>query len=151
MQEFFDPSPDFTFSADWQAPQADPQPQHRQPTSEMERFWGVVGNWGELGLYFGLGLSASLIVRAIPVLQPSAIILVPAVGVGLVALSFAAPPENRVRYQVLLVAIAAAIIGGNWDGWIAWIVANAWKIGATLSLIGISIYFVPTAGGKKNV
>lgn len=142
---------DFTFSTDWQPPQADPQPTTPQPTSEMERFWGVTGNWGEFGLYFGLGLSASLIVRAIPVLIPSAVILVPTVGAGLILMSAIAPTDDRTKYQVILVATTAAIIGGNWDGWIAWIVANAWKIGATLSLIGISIYFVPTAGGKKNV
>ena len=149
MQEFFDPSPDFTFSADWQAPQADSQPQQRQPTSEMERFWGVTGNWGEFGLYFGLGLSASLIVRAIPILQPSAIILIPAVGAGLAALSFAAPSDARVRYQVILVALTAAVLGGNWDAWIEWLVANAWKIALTLVLIGVGIHFIPSAGGKK--
>ncbi len=120
-------------------------------TSEMERFWGVTGNWGEFGLYFGLGLSASLLVRAIPVLQPSAVILVPAVGAGLVALGLAAPADTRVRYQVVLVAIATAIIGGNYDAWLEWFAANAWKIGLTLVLIGIGAYFVPSPGGKKNV
>ncbi|MFB2983891.1 hypothetical protein [Microseira sp. BLCC-F43] len=119
-------------------------------TSEMERFWGVTGNWGEFGLYFGLGLSASLMVRAIPVFQPSALILIPAVGLGLVALSFAAPSENRVRYQVLLVAITAAIIGGNWDGWMAWLIANTWKIGASMVLLGTAIHLVPLAGGRKH-
>lgn len=119
-------------------------------TSEMERFWGVIGNWGEFGLYFGLGLSASLIVRAIPVLQPSAVILVPAVGVGLALMGAYAPTEDRTRYQVLLVALTAAVLGGNWDGWMSWLAANAWKIGLTLLLIGVGVYFVP-AGGKKNV
>ncbi len=150
MQEFFDPSPDFTFSADWQAPQADLQPQQRQATSEMERFWGIAGNWGEFGLYFGLGLSASLMVRAIPILQPAAVILVPAVGAALTALSFAAPTD-RTKYQILLIATTAAIIAGNWDGWIAWLIANAWKIALSLVLIGIGIHFIPSAGGKKNV
>ena len=120
-------------------------------TSEMERFWTATGNWGEFGLYFGLGLSASLIVRAIPVLIPSAVILVPTVGVGLALMGAIAPTDNRTRYQVLLVALFAAIIGGNWDGWMAWLAANAWKIGLTLSLIGVGLYFVPTLGGKKNV
>ena len=150
MQDFIDPSPDFSFSTDWQPSQADPHPQQRQPTSEMERFWTITGNWGEFGLYFGLGLSASLIVRAIPVLQPSALILVPAVSAGLVALGIAAPTDTRVRYQVILVATTAAIIAGNWDGWMAWLIANAWKIALTLVLVGIGIHFVP-AGGKKNV
>lgn len=131
----------------WEAPQ--PQPSY--PTSFMERFWTIAGNWGEFGLYFGLGLSASLIVRAIPMLQPSALILVPAIGAGLVALSFAAPTDKSVRYQVLLIATTAAIVGGNWDGWMAWLIVNAWKIGATLILIGASVYFVPaTLRGKKN-
>jgi hypothetical protein len=117
--------------------------------SEMERFWGVTGNWGEFGLYFGLGLSASLLVRAIPVLQPSALILIPAVGVGLILMSAIAPTEDRTRYQVLLVALTAAVIGANWDAWTAWIAANAWKIGLTLLLIGVGGYFTPTLGGKK--
>lgn len=124
-----------------------PQPK----TSEMERFWTATGNWGEFGLYFGLGLSASLLVRAIPMLQPSAVILVPAVGVGLALMSAIAPADDRTKYQVLLVAVTAAIIGGNWDGWMAWLAANAWKIGLTLVLIGIGAYFVPSLGGKKNV
>jgi hypothetical protein len=118
-------------------------------TSEMERFWGVTGNWGEFGLYFGLGLSASLIVRAVPVLIPSAVILIPTVGAGLALMSAIAPTEDRTRYQVLLVALTAAVIGANWDAWTAWLAVNAWKIGLTLVLIGIGGYFVPTLGGKK--
>lgn len=150
MQDFIDPSPDFNFSTDWQPSQADPQPQERQPTSEMERFWTIAGNWGEFGLYFGLGLSVSLIVRAIPVLQPSALILIPAVGAGMVALGFAAPSGTRVRYQVLMVATTAAIIGANWDAWIAWFATNAWKIGTSMLLVGAAIYLIPVVGGKKH-
>lgn len=117
----------------------------------MERFWTIAGNWGEFGLYFGLGLSASLIVRAIPLLIPSAVILVPAVGVGLVLMSALAPSDERIRYQVLLVALTAAVIGANWDAWIAWLAVNAWKIGASMVLIGASAYLVPAAlGGKRN-
>ena len=145
----YDQSFDFTpyLPADQPDQPTTPQPK----SSEMERFWGIAGNWGEFGLYFGLGLSASLIVRAIPVLQPSALILVPAVSAGLVALQCPAPDDTRVRCQVILVAVTAAIVGGNWDAWMAWFVTNAWKIGATLLLIGVGIYFVPPAGGKKNV
>ena len=142
----YDQELDFSPYAPTQQPTA---PQTK--TSEMERFWAIAGNWGEFGLSFGLGLCGSLVVRAIPVLQPGAIILIPAVGAGLVALSFAAPSDSRVRYQVLLVAIAASIIGGNWDGWIAWFVTNAWKIGASILLIGAAIYLIPVIGGKKNV
>lgn len=128
----------------------------QQPTasqtkaSEMERFWEITGNWGEFGLYFGLGLSASLIVRAIPVLQPSAGILVPATGVGLALMGAIAPTDDRTKYQVLLVALTAAVLGGNWDAWIEWLVANAWKIALALVLIGIGIHLIPSAGGKKH-
>ena len=51
--------------------------------TNIERFWNLTGNWGEFGSYFGAGLSVSLIVRAIPALIPSAVILIPAVGLGL--------------------------------------------------------------------
>ena len=120
-------------------------------TSEMERFWTATGNWGEFGLYFGLGLSASLMVRAIPVLQPSAVILVPAIAGSLALMSAIAPAEDRLRYQLILIATAAALIGGNYDAWLEWLAANAWKIGASMLLIGAAIYLIPMVGGKKSV
>jgi hypothetical protein len=50
--------------------------------TNIERFWNLTGNWGEFGSYFGAGLSASLIVRAIPALIPAAVILIPASWFG---------------------------------------------------------------------
>jgi len=45
--------------------------------TNIERFWTLTGNWGEFGSYFGAGLSASLIVRAIPALISADVILIP--------------------------------------------------------------------------
>ena len=58
--------------------------------TNIERFWNLTGNWGEFGSYFGAGLSASLIVRAIPALIPAAVILIPAAGLGLALYSLSA-------------------------------------------------------------
>jgi hypothetical protein len=52
--------------------QFEQQNQTKAPeVTNIERFWNLTGNWGEFGSYFGAGLSASLIVRAIPALIPS--------------------------------------------------------------------------------
>jgi hypothetical protein len=59
--------------------QFEQQNQAKAPeVTNIERFWMLTGNWGEFGSYFGVGLSASLIVRAIPALIPAAVILIPA-------------------------------------------------------------------------
>jgi hypothetical protein len=69
---------------------ATPQPFEQQnpvkapEVTNIERFWTLTGNWGEFGSYFGAGLSASLVVRAISALIPAAVILIPAAGLGLV-------------------------------------------------------------------
>lgn len=93
--------------------------------SNIERFWNLTGNWGEFGSYFGAGLSASLIVQAIPALIPAAVILIPAASLGLALYSFSAEGAGKVRSQLILLAIGTALLSANWDGWLAWIVANS--------------------------
>ena len=68
--------------------QFEQQNQAKAPeVTNIERFWMLTGNWGEFGSYFGAGLSASLIVRAIPALIPAWVILIPAAGLGLAVFS----------------------------------------------------------------
>ena len=112
--------------------------------TNIERFWNLTGNWGEFGSYFGAGLSASLIVRAIPALIPSAVILIPAVGLGLGLFSLMAENSAKLRSQLILLAVATALIAGNWDAWQAWIIANSQLLIFSLALIVITISFVGT-------
>lgn len=146
--------PDFSSSQQDQfdfTPYATEQPTTPQPkTSEMERFWTITGNWGEFGLYFGLGLCGSLIVRAIPALAPSGVIVSPAVVISLGLMAVFGPEEGRLKGSVILVALAAAMLAGNWDAWLAWVITNAWKItGLVLISAGIAGHFF--TGGKRNV
>ena len=117
-----------------------------QPTNpevtNIERFWNLTGNWGEFGSYFGAGLSASLVVRAIPALIPSAVILIPAVGLGLGLFSLVAENSTKLRSQLILLAIGTALIAGNWDAWQAWIIANSQLLIFSLALIVITVGFV---------
>ena len=110
--------------------------------SNIERFWNLTGNWGEFGSYFGAGLSASLVVRAIPALIPSAVILIPAVGLGLGLFSLVAENSAKLRSQLILLAVATALIAGNWDAWQAWIIANSQLLIFSLALIVITVGFV---------
>ena len=112
--------------------------------SNIERFWNLTGNWGEFGSYFGAGLSVSLIVRAIPALIPSAVILIPAVGLGLGLFSLMAEGATKLRSQLILLAVATALIAGNWDAWQAWIIANSQLLIFSLALIVITLGFVGT-------
>ena len=123
------------------------QPEQQQQVkvtevTNIERFWNLTGNWGEFGSYFGAGLSASLIVRAIPALIPAAVILIPAasLGLGLYALSVDGP--SKVRSQLILIAIATALLAANWDAWQAWIVANSQLLILSFALIVITLGFV---------
>ena len=117
-----------------------------QPTNpevtNIERFWNLTGNWGEFGSYFGAGLSVSLIVRAIPALIPSAVILIPAIGLGLGLFSLMAENSAKLRSQLILLAVATALIAGNWDAWQAWIIANSQLLIFSLALIVITVGFV---------
>jgi hypothetical protein len=110
--------------------------------TNIERFWNLTGNWGEFGSYFGAGLSASLIVRAIPALIPAAVILIPATGLGLALYSLSAEGSGKVRSQLILIAVGTALIAANWDAWLAWVVANSQLLIFSFALIVITTGFV---------
>jgi hypothetical protein len=91
--------------------QTEDQTQTQTPeVTNIERFWNLTGNWGEFGSYFGAGLSASLVVRAIPALIPAAVILIPAASLGLALYSFSAEGSGKVRSQLILLAITTALL-----------------------------------------
>ena len=123
--------------------QFDQQNQTKTPeVTNIERFWTLTGNWGEFGSYFGVGLSASLIVRAIPALIPAWVILIPAAGLGLAVYSLAVDGAAKLRSQLILIAVGAALIAGNWDAWQAWIIANSQMLILSFALIVITVGFV---------
>lgn len=137
----FDSDYDYLNSAT--LPQSENQTQTKTPEiSNIERFWLLTGNWGEFGSYFGAGLSASLIVRAIPALIPAAVILIPAAGLGLGLYSLSADGPSKVRSQLILIAIGTALIAGNWDAWQAWIIANSQLLIFSAAVIVITVGFV---------
>ena len=130
--------------------QSETQTQPINPeVTNIERFWNLTGNWGEFGSYFGAGLSVSLIVRAIPALIPSAVILIPAVGLGLGLFSLMAENSAKLRSQLILLAVATALIAGNWDAWQAWIIANSQLLIFSFALIVIVLGFVGTQVWSK--
>ncbi|MEG4294256.1 hypothetical protein Q5692_38110 [Microcoleus sp. C2C3] len=123
--------------------QIEQQNQAKAPeVTNIERFWTLTGNWGEFGSYFGVGLSASLIVRAIPALIPAWVILIPAAGLGLAVYSLAVDGAAKLRSQLILIAVGAALIAGNWDAWQAWIIANSQMLIFSFVLIVITVGFV---------
>jgi hypothetical protein len=123
--------------------QFEQQNQAKAPeVTNIERFWMLTGNWGEFGSYFGVGLSASLIVRAIPALIPAAVILIPAAGLGLAVYSLAVDGAEKLRSQLILIAVGTALIAGNWDAWQAWIIANSQMLIFSLVVIVITLGFV---------
>ena len=120
--------------------------------TNIERFWNLTGNWGEFGSYFGAGLSASLIVRAVPALIPAAVILIPAVGLGLAVFSLSSEGTAKLRSQLILIAVATALIAGNWDAWQAWIIANSQLLIFGFVVTVITVAFVGTQiWSKLNV
>jgi len=120
--------------------------------TNIERFWNLTGNWGEFGSYFGAGLSASLIVRAIPAMIPAAVILIPAASLGLALYSLSAEGSGKVRSQLILLAVGTALLAGNWDAWQAWIIANSQLLILSFALIVITVAFVATqVWSKLNV
>jgi hypothetical protein len=133
--------------------QSETQNQPANPeVSNIERFWNLTGNWGEFGSYFGVGLSASLIVRAIPALIPSAVILIPAVGFGLAVFSFSSEGAAKLRSQLIVIAVATALLSANWDAWLAWIIANSQLLFFTAALLIVCGCFVITQiWSKLNV
>ena len=123
--------------------QFEQQNQAKAPeVTNIERFWTLTGNWGEFGSYFGVGLSASLIVRAIPALIPAWVILIPAAGLGLAVYSLAVDGAAKLRSQLILIAVGTALIAGNWDAWQAWIIANSQMLIFSFVLIVITIGIV---------
>lgn len=125
--------------------QSEQQNQNQTPeVTNIERFWNLTGNWGEFGSYFGTGLSVSLIVRAIPALIPSAVILIPAAGLGLAVFTLASEGTAKLRSQLILIAVGTALIAGNWDAWQAWIIANSQMLIFSFALIVITLGFVGT-------
>ena len=130
--------------------QFEQQNQAKAPeVTNIERFWTLTGNWGEFGSYFGAGLSASLIVRAIPALIPAAVILIPAAGLGLAVYSLAVNGSEKLRAQLILIAVATALIAGNWDAWQAWIIANSQMLIFSFAVIVITLGFVAAQVWRK--
>ena len=123
--------------------QFEQQNQTKAPeVTNIERFWTLTGNWGEFGSYFGAGLSASLIVRAIPALIPAAVILIPAASLGLGLYSLTANGPSKLRSQLILIAVGTALLSANWDAWLAWIIANSQLLIFSFALIVITVGFV---------
>ena len=128
------------------------QVQKTDEISGIERFWNLTGNLGEFGAFFSAGLTASLIIRAIPALIPAAVILVPGIGIGLAVYTFCADSRLAKRNSFLiLLALATALIAGNWDAWQAWIIANSQILIFSFAIIVITVGFVAAqVWGKLN-
>ncbi|WP_293135928.1 hypothetical protein [Microcoleus sp. bin38.metabat.b11b12b14.051] len=133
--------------------QSEQQQQTKTPEiTNIERFWALTGNWGEFGSYFGAGLSASLIVRAIPALIPAAVILIPAASLGLGLYAISADEPAKLRGTLILIAIGTALLAANWDAWQAWIIANSQSLILSFALLVITLGFVSTQiWSKLNV
>jgi len=123
--------------------QFEQQNQAKAPeVTNIERFWTLTGNWGEFGSYFGAGLSASLIVRAIPALIPAAVILIPAASLGLLVHTLTADGSAKLRSQLILIAVGTALLSANWDARLAWVIANSQLLLFTAALLIVSGCFV---------
>ena len=133
--------------------QFEQQNQTKTPeVTNIERFWTLTGNWGEFGSYFGVGLSASLIVRAIPVLIPAAVILIPGASLGLLVHTLTADGSAKLRSQLILIAVGTALLSANWDAWLAWVIANSQLLVFSFAVIVITFGFVGTQiWSKLNV
>ena len=144
----FDSDFDYLNSATPQQFEQPNQPAKPEVTN-IERFWNLTGNWGEFGSYFGAGLSASLIVRAIPALIPAAVILIPAAGLGLLVHTLTADGSAKLRSQLILIAVGTALLSANWDAWLAWVIANSQLLIFSFALIVITVGFVAAQVGSK--
>jgi hypothetical protein len=123
--------------------QFEQQNQTKAPeVTNIERFWNLTGNWGEFGSYFGAGLSASLIVRAILALIPAAVILIPAASLGLLVHTLIADGSAKLRSQLILIAVGTALLSANWDAWLAWVIANSQLLIFSASLVIVCGGFV---------
>jgi len=144
MYQDFDAS-EFDYLSTATPQQFEQENQTQTPSvSNIERFWNLTGNWGEFGSYFGAGLSASLIVRAIPALIPAAVILIPAAGLGLAVYTLTADGSAKLRSQLILIAVATALLSANWDAWLAWVIANSQLLLFTAALLIVCGCFVVT-------
>ena len=142
MYQEFDAS-EFDYLNSETPQQFEQQNQTKTPeVTNIERFWTLTGNWGEFGSYFGVGLSVSLVVRAIPALIPAAVIFIPAVSLGLLIHSLAVEGAAKLRSQLILIAVGTALLSANWDAWQAWIVANSQMLIFSFALIVITVGFV---------
>jgi len=56
--------------------------------------------------------------------------------------SLAVDGTEKLRSQLILIAVGTALIAGNWDAWQAWIIANSQMLILSLALIVITIGFV---------
>jgi len=149
MYQDFDAS-EFDYLSTATPQQFEQQNQTQTPSvSNIERFWNLTGNWGEFGSYFGAGLSASLIVRAIPALIPAAVILIPAAGLGLAVYTLTADGSAKLRSQLILIAVATALLSANWDAWLAWVIANSQLLLFTAALLIACGCFVVTQNWSK--
>jgi hypothetical protein len=127
-------------------------PNKTSEVTNIECFWMLTGNWGEFGSYFGAGLSASLIVPAIPALIPAAVILIPAAGLGLLVHTLTADGSAKLRSQLILIAVATALLSANWDAWLAWVIANSQLLIFCFVVTVITLGFVGTQiWSKLNV
>lgn len=125
--------------------QFEQQNQTKAPeVTNIERFWNLTGNWGEFGSYFGAGLSASLIVRAVPALIPAAVILIPAAGLGLAVFTLSADGAAKLRSQLILIAVGTALLSANWDAWLAWVIANSQLLLFTAAILIVCGCFLVT-------
>ena len=149
MYQDFDAS-EFDYLNSATPQQFEQQNQAKAPeVTNIERFWMLTGNWGEFGSYFGAGLSASLVVRAIPALIPAAVILIPAASLGLVVYSLTADGPAKLRSQLILIAVGTALLSANWDAWLAWVIANSQLLLFTAALLIVCGCFVVTQVGSK--
>jgi hypothetical protein len=125
--------------------QFEQQNQAKAPeVTNIERFWTLTGNWGEFGSYFGAGLSASLIVRAIPALIPAEVILIPAASLGLLVHTLTADGSAKLLRQLILIAVGTALLSANWDARLAWVIANSQLLLFTAALLIVCGCFVIT-------
>jgi hypothetical protein len=72
------------------------------------------------------------------------VILIPGAGIALIVYSLATDGAAKVRSHLILIALAFALIAGNWDAWQAWIVANSQMLIFGFVLTVVTLCFVGT-------
>jgi hypothetical protein len=151
-QDFDSSELDYLNAGDFTETQNQAQKEKSEVTG-IERFWKISGNWGEFGGYFSTGLTASLIVRAIPVITPAAVIFFPAISLGIALYSLSVEGRDKTRCQLILLAIGTALVSANWDAWLAWVIANSQLLifsfvltVIVLSFVGVQIWSKLNAG-----